>query len=109
MSALSILGSQKATLGSLFPQRMLFDFFEPAEIYAPAPETYEQWRLAAIVPVYEGWYFHQPSITLIQAESESAVEKALLGKEDLRGEIHESSWQFGHEMWLRNRPWWMSL
>lgn len=84
-----------------------FAFYDPPEIYAPAPEAYEQWRLAEIVPVHEGWFYHQPTRLLAQADSaEEAL--SLVAWERAAEGWHAESYRLAEAMWQRKRPWWLT-
>ena len=84
-----------------------FSYFDPAEIHAFAPESYEQWRLAAIVPVFEGWYFHQPTLELLPGRT---VDDVLQMVDHTRDGLKEQARKFDYvkweAKWKGNRSWW---
>ena len=99
--------SQQQNTPSFLAPAPAFSFFEQPEIYAPAPEVYEQWRTADLVPVYEGWYFHQPTLELIQVGEEEQALSLVDWERRLSERWHEEVYGIGRLMWLAKRPWWM--
>lgn len=83
-----------------------FDFYDVAQIEAPAPELYEQWRLWECLYIEEiGLYYYKPTNELIEAESyEDAQLRADLsrGWDKVRAECRER----GVELYKRHSSWW---
>ena len=91
------------------PARLSFSFWDAPEIHVQAPWAYEQWRLSETVQVVPGWFYHQPTIEFIQADSaEAAVEKVDWTRVIDRT-WHERNWLAAREYYLETRPWWAAL
>ena len=84
-----------------------FDFYELPEIHLPAPESYEQWRLSALVPIYESWFFHQPTCELINAHSEAQALMLVHWDAEIDELWHERNRELAQRRWLSKRPWWL--
>ena len=86
-----------------------FSFFDQPEIYAPAPEAYEQWRLAELVPIHDGWFYHQPTHMLAQAETEAEALSLVDWQREIDNAWHERTKELAKFMWWQKRPWWLNL
>ena len=86
-----------------------FSFFDQPEIYAPAPEAYEQWRLSDIVPIHDGWFYHQPTMLLAQADSEEEMLSLVQWDRRIDDAWHERTRELARFMWWQKRPWWLNL
>lgn len=83
-----------------------FSFFEQAEISVPAPEIYEHWRLDDIVWVCDEWFFHQPTIEFINAETEEQALSLVAQERQRSDRWYDGVYQTGHTVWENKRPWW---
>ena len=96
----------KSLLPSFFAPSVSFDFFDQPEIHEPAPETYEQWRTAAIVPVYAYWFFHQPTFELIRAESEDqALQIVDHSRDGIKARVQNFDCARWKALWRANSFW----
>ena len=90
-------------LSSFAPTPPAFSWWGGVEVHVPAPEVYESWRLADLVPVAPGLWWHRPSNVLALADS---AERAMLLAGWESDEVRR--WDaLPRSMWERKRPWWM--